>query len=433
MIPLPEAQRFVLAQCTPLRPRRLALDHALGCVVSEDILATEAVPPFANSSMDGYAVRAVDTAAAPVRLDVIGSVAAGHLFDGTLRPGQAVRIMTGAPFPAGADAVCMVEHCEDDGAGAVTITQPVAPGQFVRLPGRDVDVGDLVVGEGTALTPAHLGDLANQGIAEVMVHPHPRVGVLSTGDEVFGGNGALPPGRIRDANRHSLLALIRREGWEGIDLGVAPDDADALAEALAESARCDAVVSTGGVSVGDSDLVRVVLARLSDDTMRWMQVAIRPAKPLAFGRLAQSGTPVFALPGNPVSSVVSYELFVRPALRILGGHTDLHRPVVTAISDGELRRTPDGKVHFLRGWLRLDRRGGWHVLAETAQESNQLHALAAANALIVVPDGRGTAAGELVDVVLIDPSRLANVDGPSLDVGSLPRSRSRSRAEAVAP
>jgi molybdopterin molybdotransferase len=165
--------------------------------------------------------------------------------------------------------------------------------------------------------------------------------------------------------------------------------------------------------------------------MRWMQVAIRPAKPLAFGRLVQSGTAVFGLPGNPVSSVVSYELFVRPALRIFGGHTDLHRPIVTAVTDGELRRTPDGKVHFLRGRVRLDRSGGWRVQAETGQESNQLHALAAANALIVVPDGHGSAAGELVDVVLIDPSRLGNVDGPELDVTGL--SRSRSRAEAVAP
>jgi molybdenum cofactor synthesis domain-containing protein len=255
--------------------------------------------------------------------------------------------------------------------------------------------------------------------------------VLSTGDEVFAGSGALPPGRIRDANRHSLLALIRREGWAGVDLGIVPDDADALAEALTGSAGCDAIVSTGGVSVGDSDLVRLVLAGLSDDSMRWMQVAIRPAKPLAFGRLVQTGTAVFGLPGNPVSSVVSYELFVRPALRMFGGHTDLHRPVVAAVTDGDLRRTPDGKVHFLRGWVRLDRSGGWRVQAETAQESNQLHALAAANALIVVPDCDGRAAGELVDVVLIDPSRLANVDGPGLDVAGLPRSRFRSREEAV--
>jgi molybdenum cofactor synthesis domain-containing protein len=309
--------------------------------------------------------------------------------------------------------------------------QRVDPGQFVRLPGRDVPCGALVVAAGTALTPTHLGDLANQGVVEVMVYPRPRVGVLSTGDEVFAGSGALPPGRIRDANRHSILALIRREGWVGVDLWIVPDDADALAGALAGASHLDAVITTGGVSVGDSDLVRLVLARLSGDTMRWMQVAIRPAKPLAFGRLASSGTPVFGLPGNPVSSVVSYELFVRPALRIFGGHADLHRPVVPAVSDGELRRAPDGKVHFLRGSVGLDRQGRWRVRAETGQESNQLHALAAANALIVMPDGYGSAAGELVDVLLIDPGRLANVVGPTLDVAGL--RPSRSAAETVSP
>jgi molybdopterin molybdotransferase len=244
--------------------------------------------------------------------------------------------------------------------------------------------------------------------------------VLSTGDELFAGTGALPPGRIRDANRHSLLALIRREGWEGIDLGVVRDDFGALTAALTGAAGCDAVVTTGGVSVGDSDLVRLVLRELSGDTMRWMQVAIRPAKPLAFGRLEGTGTPVFGLPGNPVSAVVSFELFVRPALRVFAGHTDLHRPLVTAVSDGELRRAPDGKVHFLRGRARLNRKGEWRVQAEGAQESNQLHALAGANALIVIPDGNGTAAGQLVEVLLLDPGGLTNVEGHALDIGGIP-------------
>ena len=212
MIPLSDAQSWVLSQFGSLPPQRIPLDDAHGCVLSEDIVSTENVPPFADSSMDGYAVRAADTANAPVRLDVVGSVAAGHLFEGTVGPGQAVRIMTGAPFPEGADAVCMLENTRDVDPSAVTIMESVAPGQFVRLPGRDVSVGTLAAGAGTALTPAHLGDLANQGVTEVMAHRHPRVGVLSTGDELFAGAGALPPGRIRDANRHSLLALVRREG-----------------------------------------------------------------------------------------------------------------------------------------------------------------------------------------------------------------------------
>ncbi len=420
MIPLSDAQRWVLSQCAPLAPQKTPLDAALGCVLSEDIVASEDVPPFANSSMDGYAVRAADTANAPVRLDVVGSVAAGHTFDGTVGSGQAVRIMTGAPFPQGADAVCMVENTRDSGSGAVTITESVAPGQFVRLPGRDVRIGTLVAGAGTALTPAHLGDLANQGVTEVVAHRHPRVGVLSTGDELFAGAGALPPGRIRDANRHSLLALVRREGWEGIDLGIARDDAEELTEALSGQTGCDAVIATGGVSVGDADLVRTVLERLSGETMRWMQVAIRPAKPFAFGQLAASGTPVFGLPGNPVSSVVSFELFVRPALRILGGHTDLHRPIVTASLQEKIFRVPDGKVHFPRGRVRLDRGGGWRVRAMGEQESNQLHALAEANALIVVPDGHGYEEGQLVEVLLLDPAGVSTVAGHALDLGVSP-------------
>ena len=176
---------------------------------------------------------------------VIGSVAAGHLFEGTVGPGQAVRIMTGAPFPEGADAVCMVENIQDVDSSAVTIMESVAPGQFVRLPGRDVRAGTLLAGAGTALTAAHLGDLANQGVTEVMAHRHPRVGVLSTGDELFAGAGALPPARIRDANRPSLLALVRREGWEGIDLGIARDTDEALTEALNGETGCDAVITTG--------------------------------------------------------------------------------------------------------------------------------------------------------------------------------------------
>ena len=422
MIPLADAQRWVLSRCACLPPQRIPLSDALGCVLSEDIVSSEDVPPFANSSMDGYALRAADTAAAPVRLHVIGSVAAGHRFEGTVGPGQAVRIMTGAPFPEGADAVCMVENAKDADSSAVTIMESVVPGQFVRLPGRDVPAGTLLASAGTALTAAHLGDLANQGVAEVMAHRHPRVGVLSTGDELFAGAGVLPPARIRDANRPSLLALVRREGWEGIDLGIARDTDEALTEVLNGETGCDAVITTGGVSVGDSDLVRLVLERLSGDTMRWMQVAIRPAKPFAFGRLAASGIPVFGLPGNPVSAVVSFELFVRPALRLLGGHVDLHRPVVTAVLQGRALRAPDGKIHFLRGRVRLDRGGGWQVRALGAQESNQLHALAGANALVVVPDGPGAEEGQSVEVLLLDPAALSNVAGLVLDLAGVTRS-----------
>ena len=413
MIPLDEAQRFVLGQLAPLPPRPLPIAAALGCVVSEDVAATEPVPPFANSSMDGYAVRAQDTADAPVSLQAIGSVMAGHVFDGTVGPGQAVRIMTGAPLPSGADAVCMIEETETetnagaDADGRVTVLRRLQPGDFVRLPGRDVAVGDVVAPAGTVLTPAYLGVLTGQGLTQVPVHPHPRVGVLSTGDELFTGPGPLPPGRIRDANRATLLALCAREGWDCVDLGIAGDDEAALVEALTRGATtCDAVLTSGGVSVGDLDLVRVVLEKLSAGSMRWMQVAIRPAKPFAFGILAGSALPVFGLPGNPVSAMVSFELFVRPALRILGGHRSLHRPVVPAVAQHDLHRHSDGKLHLLRALVTLEPDGRWLVGTTGGQESHQLHAMAEANALLLLADGDGVTAGGQVDVVLLDPGRL---------------------------
>ena len=186
--------------------------------------------------------------------------------------------------------------------------------------------------------------------------------MLSTGDELFSGTGPLPPGKIRDANRRTLLALIRREGWHGIDLGIVGDDESALIELLASAAStCDAILTSGGVSVGDLDLVRVVLEKLSAGKMRWMQVAIRPAKPFAFGVLADSATPVFGLPGNPVSAMVSFELFVRPALRLLSGHQTLHRPVLSVTADVDLPRMPDGKLHLLRAQLTLDAPASWRV------------------------------------------------------------------------
>jgi molybdopterin molybdotransferase len=409
MIPLDEAQRFVLGLCSPLPPVEVPLDDALGSVLSAAVVATEQVPSFANSSMDGYAVRSDDTAGAPVRLAVIGSIMAGQTLDQTVGPGQAARIMTGAPVPPGADAVCMIEETETDPDGpSVVIGRALQPGDFVRQPGRDVAVGDVICSAGTVLTPAHLGVLANQGAINVWVHRRPRVGVLSTGDELFSGTGPLPPGKIRDANRHTLLALVRREGWEGVDLGIVGDDESALVELLTSAAStCDAIMTSGGVSVGDLDLVRVVLEKLGAGNMRWMQVAIKPAKPFAFGVLADSALPVFGLPGNPVSAMVSFELFVRPALRRLAGHHILHRPIISATTEVDLHRVGDGKLHLLRAYAHLENPASWRVRTTSGQESHQLHSMSEANSLILLPDGAGVRAGEQVEVLLIDPNRLS--------------------------
>lgn len=413
MIPLREATAIVVSACPPLEPRPLPIDEALGCVAGAPVVATEPVPPFVNSSRDGYALRAADTSAAggaggAVRLRVIGAILAGSWFEGTIEPGQAARIMTGAPMPAGADSVCMLEDCRDEDDGQVVVLDaPVTEGTAVRGIGDDVVAGDVVVDVGTVLAPGHLGTVANQGVTEVIVHPRPRVGVLSTGDELVSGPGPLAPGQIRDANRHTLLALVRREGWQAVDLGIVGDDEDAVGMALDRAAAgCDAVITSGGVSVGDLDIVKVVLEKKSGGTMRWMQVAIRPAKPFAFGTLALSGTPVFGLPGNPVSAMVSFELLVRPALRRMAGYRSLERTTVPALAGGDFRRQPDGKTHFLRALLTLDERGHWWVRPMAGQDSHQLQAMADANALVVLPDGEGIGTGGVVDVLLTDPDRI---------------------------
>jgi molybdenum cofactor synthesis domain-containing protein len=413
MIPLGEARAFVLDACAVLPSRSMPIDDALGCVAAAPVVATEPVPPFVNSAMDGYALRAADTIGAsglgsPVRLEVVGTILAGTQPGAVVAAGQAARIMTGAPLPAGADAVCMFEECGDESNGAVVVVaRPLPAGTAVRLAGQDVAVGDTILEAGSVVTPGHIGVLANQGVTRVDVRPRPRVGVLSTGDELMSEPGPLPAGKIRDANRHSLLALVRREGWDPVDLGVIGDDEPSLGRVLDEAANhCDAIVTSGGVSVGDLDVVKAVLQQRCGETMRRMQVAIRPAKPFAFGLLAGSGTPVFGLPGNPVSAMVSFELFVRPAGRRLGGHHQLARPVVPATADAGFDRRPDGKTHYLRAFVRLDGNGGWRVRPMLGQESHQLRVMAESNALAILPDGDGIEAGRGLNVMVTDLDRL---------------------------
>jgi molybdopterin molybdotransferase len=403
LIPLEEARRRVLAGCSPLHPRAVPLDEALDCVTSVPLVADEPVPPFANSAMDGYAVRAADTAAAPVSLRVVGALAAGADPTGLrVEPGTAVRIMTGAAVPDGADAVVMVEHTvSEDGGSRVRVERRVEPGEHVRPAGDDIAPGQEVFPAGTVLGPGHLGVLASLGYVRVPVYPRARVGVLSTGDELVDGPTELRPGQIRDANRHTLLALVRRAGCEPVDLGLAPDDEEAITAAVeAGVATCDAIVTSGGVSVGDFDFVKAVFDRLGD--MQWMQVAIKPAKPLAFGVVA--GKPVFGLPGNTVSAMVSFELFARPGLRRLMGHPPdrLVRPAVRAIAAEPLLRRPDGKTHFVRVRAVVGDDGRVRVWPAGGQGSHQLWAMALADALAVVPDGEGVAAGGEVDVLVLE-------------------------------
>lgn len=399
LLPLAEAQAHVLAACAPLHPSAVPLADALGLVASVPVTAESAVPPFDNSAMDGYALRAADTASAPCELTDLGTLAAGAGTEVVVGPGQALRIMTGAPLPAGADAVAMVELTEAGSApGTVRVSEGVRLGTSVRRAGSDVAAGDVVLAKGTVLAPGVLGVLASLGASRAPCHRRPRVGVLSTGDELVAPGQPLGPGQIRDANRPMLLALVAQTGCTPVDLGIVGDDREALAGAISQGVEsCDALVTSGGVSVGDFDLSKAVLDELGE--MRWMQIAIRPAKPFAFGVVG--GVPVFGLPGNPVSSLVSFELLARPGLRALMGHTELHRPQVSAVADADFERTPDGKTHFVRVRSATEADGRVHVAPVTGQGSHQLASMASANALVVLPDGVGVAAGGEVAVVLL--------------------------------
>ena len=402
MIPLADARKFVLEGCPPLDPRPIALDDALGCVTADVVVAREAVPAFANSAMDGYAVRAADTSGAPVRLAVAGTLAAGTAPEIELGAGQAMRIMTGAPIPPGCDAVVMVERTHTEGA-EVVIEAAARPGDHLRQAGEDVAPGQEVFAPRTVLGPGHLGVLASLGHGAVVAFPRARVGVLSTGDELVDGGAPLLPGQVRDSNRHTLLALLAQSGCVPVDLGIAPDSEAAITSAVEGALSvCDAVLASGGVSMGDFDYVKVVLDRLSAGSMRWMQVAIRPAKPFAFGTIA--GHPVFGLPGNPVSSMVSFELFARPGLRAMMGHDRLDRVHVEAVADEELRRRPDGKLHLARVVATPGGDGRFHVRSSGGQASHQLSAMALANALALIPDGEGIDAGDSVTTMLLGPA-----------------------------
>jgi molybdopterin molybdotransferase len=398
MIELDEARRYVFERVPVRDPVEVPVAGALGLVLAEEVVAGEPVPPFANTAMDGFAVRAADTAGAPVVLEIVETIAAGHAPTAEVGPGQASRIFTGAPMPVGADAVVMVERTSALDDHRVHVEIEVPPGNHVRPAGDDLQVGRTVFGPGEILTAGHLGVLCSLGVEAVLVHPRLRVGILSTGDELVEGAVELAPGQIRDSNRRTLLALAAEAGCEVVDLGIAPDDERAITEAIHRGvADCDVVLTSGGVSMGDIDLVKVILDRLGE--MRWMQIAIKPAKPFAFGLV--DGTPVFGFPGNPVSSMVSFEVLGRPALRRAMGHRDLDRPVVLATADDALGRGVDGKVHLARVVAGHGADGRVHVRSAGGQGSHHLGAMAAANALAVLADGAGVPVGGEVPVLLL--------------------------------
>ena len=382
MLPLPEAQRQVLGSLPPLPVETVALGGALGLVLARPAVASHPVPPFTNSAMDGYAVRAQDLVVVPIDLKVTEDVPAGSLARGRVETGTAIKIMTGAPIPEGADAVVRVEDTEQSGA-IVTIRQRVPAGTSVRAAGGDVAAGSTLVETGLRLNSAHIGVLANNGFAQLDVHRRPVVAVASTGDELVPvEDGELGPGQIRDSNRPMLVALLEELGVEVIDLGRIPDVEERLLTTLQDSAdRSDAIVTSGGVSMGEYDLVKSALKKLGN--VDFWQVAMQPAKPFAFGRL--SSTPFFGLPGNPVSSYVAFEQFVRPALLHMMGARRILRPRLSGRTETALETDPE-KTVFVRVVTRLENEVRW-CRPSGGQSSNVLSAVASGDAFAVVEQG----------------------------------------------
>jgi molybdenum cofactor synthesis domain-containing protein len=356
--------------------------------------------------MDGFALRAIDTVGGSVRLRVSNSIFAGDHIDAAVAEGEAMRIMTGAPLPDGADSVCMREEATLDPDGrSVLIHREIQLGESVRLAGEDFVEGQALVNAGDEIGPALLGVLSSQGITSLLVHPRPRVGVLSTGNELSDA-ATLAPGKIRDANRPSLLASLRQSGFSPVDLGIAGDTPAQISEAFQRGlVSCDAIVSTGGVSVGDADFVKTVVNELCEGNARSMQVAIKPGKPFTFGVTA-SGTPIFALAGNPVSTLVGFELFVRPALRLLAGRRDLDRPTFNAVLDVAMPRRQDGKTHFVHVVAEINDDGNVHIVRVARQASHLLHTVASCNAVAVLEDGSGLDVDQKVRVMILEPNQL---------------------------
>jgi molybdopterin molybdotransferase len=419
MLTVEQALERVLSAFQPLEPECVPTLDALGRVLAEDITAGEDIPPHANSSMDGYAVLAADTAGAapdcPTRLRVVGEVAAGHVPEATVTPGTATRIMTGAPLPPGADAIVKVEDTESEGEW-VNVHTEVVTGNYIRPAGEDVHQGDLVLPKGTLVRPQEIGMLATLGHKDVSVHRRPRVAILATGDEVIEIDAPLAPGKIRDANSYSNGAQVLKHGGVPMLLGVARDSVEDLTEKIRVGLEqgVDLFLTSGGISVGDFDLVKDVLA--AEGQIDFWRVRMKPGKPLAFGRLSMApplsppngggsrgemSIPLLGLPGNPVSVMVSFEIFVRPAIWTMLGRTDLARPTLQAKLMDEIKHKDDRR-HYVR--VRVEDRDGETLATLTGgQGSGILSSMVKADALAIIPEEWGHApAGARVQVMMLD-------------------------------
>ena len=407
MISVEEALERILSRISVLGDERVALLDALDRVLAEPVVAERDIPPWPNSSMDGYALRSADTRGAdagrPARLTLAGHVAAGRLAERPLGPGETYRIFTGAPLPEGADAVIPQEDVTVEGT-AVHVPRPLKPGDYVRPRGEDMRPGDRLLEPGRALSPADLGVLATVGRSRVAVIRRPMVGILSTGDEIADLGAPIGPGQIPNSNTYSLMAQVRAAGAEPLNLGVARDRQDEIEARLAWGLGADLLISSAGVSVGEHDHVKAALAALGAEQHLWL-VDMRPGKPITFATVAsppKETLPVFGLPGNPVSAMVTFELFVRPAIRRMGGHARLGRPVRPARA-----LAPIANPGRRRGYLRVtlsEEDGGLGARLTGEQGSGILRSMSAADGLAIVPGDTTVGAGEMVPVMLLRES-----------------------------
>jgi molybdopterin molybdotransferase len=388
-----DMREHVLSRIKPLGTIELSITDALGHAAAGPITSSEDQPPFANSAVDGFAVRATDTNQAskhtPALFTVVANWPAGHLDATRIEAGQAARIMTGAPIPEGADAVVMIEDTDawDAQAGRgrtggpqVALYRPAEPGQHVRPKGESIKAGDTLLERGHVIRPPEIGLLMSVGINAIHVHEKPRVAVFSSGDEVVPAGQNPGPGQIRDSNRPAVLAALKRRGFQTLDLGLIPDDEGQLTQAVKRGvAEADFVISTGGVSVGDRDFTHRVLTRLGRvDTFK---VAMKPGKPQVFGEV--ENVPVYGLPGNPVSAMVVFDVFVLPALRKLSGWGDVLRPFFMARLDRPMQRK-GGRTEFVRVRLETNN-GGWMARSTGPQGSGILSSMTRANGYAILP------------------------------------------------
>jgi len=395
MLTVEEALEAILSRVGPLGAERVDVLASLGRTLAEAIVSRRVIPPWANSSMDGYAVRAADTGKGAT-LSVVGRVEAGALPARAVGRGEAMRIFTGAPLPSGTDAVVPQEDV-DAADGHVTLRGAVEAAAYVRAAGEDVRAGDRVLEPGTLLTAAEIGLLATLGHGQVAVYRRPRVAILSTGNELADLGTEPGPGQIPNTNTYSLMAQVLEAGGDPVSLGVAPDRLEAIEERVRRARDADVILSSAGVSVGELDLVREALTRAGAELHLW-KVSMRPGKPITFGSLA--GRPFFGLPGNPVSAMVTFELFVRPALLKMSGRRRLSRARVRARSLSPIAN-PGVRRGYLRVRLESDGEGTLGVRLTGEQGSAILRSMVAADGLAVVPPDTTIATGEGVEVIVL--------------------------------